>query len=138
MSFDVYLQSFHRGDFAGVPRQRVRDAFGTHLTEAEPDYWQLRYDEANTCDIDLTPHDTDQSMVLGFTIHRPCADKRLWNALASILTLGDVVLYFPGGRAPLVASSRVTEHLPPDMVEALGQPVVVTTGREIQHAIETA
>ena len=138
MSFDVYLQSFHRGEFAGVPRQRLRDTFGTHLTETEPDHWQLRYDEANSCNIDLTPHDTDASMVLGIIVQRPCADQRLWDALASVLTLGNVVLYFPGGRAPLVAQSSVREHLPPDMVEALGQPVVVTNGREIQHEIETA
>ncbi len=138
MSFDVYLQSFHRGEFAGIPRQRIRDAFGEHLTETELDYWQLRYDDANSCDLNLTTHDTDVSMVRGFTVHRPCADQRLWDALASILTLGDIVLYFPSGRAPLVARSTVTQHLPPDMVESLGQPVVVTSGREIQHEIEAA
>jgi hypothetical protein len=138
MSFDVYLQSFHRGEFAGIPRQRVRDVFGAHLTETEPDYWQLRYDDTNSCDLDLTAHDTDASMVRGFTVHRPCADQRLWDALASILALGDLVLYFPGGRAPLVARSTVTQHLPPDMVESLGQPVVVTSGREIQHEIQAA
>src|SRR6476469_9528051 len=112
MSFDVYLQSFHRGEFAGIPRQRLRDVFGAHLTETEPDYWQVRYDDANSCDLDLTAHDTDASMVRGFTVHRPCADRRLWDALASILALGDLVLYFPGGRAPLVAHSTVTQHLP--------------------------
>jgi hypothetical protein len=138
MSFDVYLQNFHRGEFAGIPRQSVRDVIGAHLTETEPDYWQLHYDDTNTCDIGLTPHDTDQNMVLGFTVHRPCADERLWDALASFLTLGDVALYFPGGRAPLVARSSVAEHLPPDMIEALGQPVVVTSGREIQHEIHMA
>jgi hypothetical protein len=137
MSFDVYLQSFHRGESAGIPRHRVRYAFGGHVTEVEPDYWHLRYDDTNSCDLDLTAHD-DPSMVCGFTVHRPCADQRLWDALASVLTLGDIVLYFPGGRAPLVARSSATEHLPPDMVEALGQPVVVTSGREIQHEIETA
>ena len=137
MSFDVYLQSFHRGEFAGIPRQRVRDVFGEHLTETESDYWQLRYDDAKSCDLDLTAHD-DPSMVRGFTVHGPCADQRLWDALASILALGDIVLYFPGGRAPLVARSTVTEHLPPDMVESLGQPVVVTSGREIQQEIHAA
>ena len=138
MSFDVYLQSYHYGELAGIPRQRVRDTFGSHLTETGSNYWQLRYDDANWCDLDLTVHDTDATMVLGFTVHRPCSDQRLWDALASILASGDVVLYFPGGRAPLVARSTVTHHLPASMVEALGQPVVVTSGREIQQEIRAA
>jgi len=78
------------------------------------------------CELDLTPHATDPGM------------QRLWDALASVLALGDVVLYFPGGRPRLVARGSVTQHLPPSMVEALGQPVVVTTGREIQHEIDVA
>lgn len=134
MSFDIHLQSFHQGEFAGIPRQRVREIFGTHLTESEPDSWRLRYNDDNWCDLDLTAHD-DPSMVCGFTLHRPCADQRLWDALAAILALGNIVLYFPGGRAPLVARNSTTQHLPSDMVEALGQPVVVASGREIQNEI---
>lgn len=137
MSLEVYLQSFHRGESAGIPRQQVRDAFGSHLAETESDYWQLRYDDANSCDLELTAHDADASLLLGLTVHRPCADKRLWEALAAILGLGDVVLYFPGGRAPLVANDTVIQHLPPEMIESLGQPIIVTSGREIQHVIHS-
>ncbi len=138
MSFDVYVQSFQNGEFAGISRERVRDAFGAHVTDTKTDFWQLRYDDVDSCELDLTPHASDPGMVRGFTIHRPCADHRLWDALASVLALGDVVLYFPGGRPRLVARGSVTQHLPPSMVEALGQPVVVTTGREIQHEIDVA
>jgi len=138
MSFDVYLQSFHNGELAGIPRQCVRDAFGPHVTETGPDDWQLRYDDANSSALDLMGHDTDATMILGFTVYRPCSDQRLWDALASILASGDVVLFFPGGRAPLVARSSVVHHLPASMIEALGQPVVVTSGREIRREIHAA
>jgi hypothetical protein len=138
MSFDVYLQSFHNGEPAGIPSQRIRDAFGAHLTEIGPNFWQLRYDDANWCDLDLTAHETDATMISDFTVHRPCSDQRLWDALASILASGDIVLYFPGCRAPLVAQSAVIDHLPASMVEALGQPVIVTSGREIQEEIHAA
>ena len=138
MSIDVYVQCFRNGEFAAIPLQRIRDVFGPHLTETEPAYWRIRYNDANFCDLYLTAHDTDPLMAHGFTIHSPCADQRLWDALASILALGDVVLYFPGGRAPLVARPAVTKHLPPDMVEALGQPVVVTSGRDILGEIQAA
>ena len=137
MSFGIFLQSFHRGASAGIPRQQVRDVFGAPLVETEPDYWQLRYDDANSCDLYLTAH-SDPSMVRGFSVHRPCADPRLWDGLAGILALGDIVLYFPGGKAPLVGRSTVTQHLPPDMIELLGCPVVVTSGREIRHEIDAA
>ena len=138
MGFDVFVQIFQNREFAGIPRQCVRDAFGAHLSEPEPNFWQLRYDDANSCDLYLTAHDSDASLVRGVTVSRPCGDQRLWDALASILALGDVVLYCPAGRAPLVAHTSVTQHLPPDMVKALGQPVVVTSGREIQHEIQAA
>ncbi len=135
MSFDIYVQSFRKGEFAGIPRQRVRSAFGAHLIETQTDFWHLRYDDANSCDLFLTAHGTDPSALRGFTVHRPCGDLRLWDALASILSIENTVLYFPGGRAPLVAYDTVTQHLPADMVTALGRPVVVTTGREMQHEI---
>ena len=138
MSFDVYLQSFDRGEFAGIPRQRLRVAFGAHLSETETDFWQVRYDDMNSCNLYLTAHDTDARMLHGFTLNRPCADQRLWDALPSILALGNIVLYFPGGRQPMVAHSKVTQHLPPDMIESLGQPIVVTSGREIMHEIQSA
>ena len=83
-------------------------------------------------------HDTGVTIILGFTVHRPCSDQRLWDALVSLLASGDVVLYFPGGRAPLGARSTVTHHLPASLIEALGQPAVVTSGREIQQEIHAA
>ncbi len=86
---------------------------GPHLNELEPNFWQLDYDDLNSCNIYLTAHNSDSGLIDGFTVNRPCYDQRLWDALASILTLGDVVLYFPGCRAPLVAQAIVAQHLPP-------------------------
>lgn len=138
MSFDLFVQCFRDGKLDGIPRQCVRDAFGPHLNELEPNFWQLDYDDLNSCNIYLTAHNSDSGLIDGFTVNRPCYDQRLWDALASILTLGDVVLYFPGCRAPLVAQAIVAQHLPPDLIEALGQPLVVTSGNEIIREIETA
>src|SRR5690606_20507246 len=114
MSFDVYVQSFRNGDFSGIPRDPIRSLFGEYLTETKPHFWELRYDDKDSCDLELTPHDADAALVQGCSVHRPCTDPRLWDAVASILALGDIVLYFPGGRAPLVARGSVVQHLPPD------------------------
>ncbi len=136
--FEVFVQSFKAGEPAGLPRRAVRDAFGAYATESEPNFWRLRYDEVNHCDIYVSAHAGDETLVDGFMVSRPCGDGRLEDALAAILAFGNVVLYFPGCQAPLVARSSVIPHLPPDMVEALGQPVCVTNGNEICHHIESA
>lgn len=132
------MDSFENGEVAGIPRQLLRAAFGPHLAENEPELWRLRYDDINSCVVYLTADPNDPGMITGFMVHRPCVDQRLWDALATVLALGNVVLYFPGGRASLVGRGSVTGHLPPDLVESLGQPVVVTSGREIQDEIDAA
>jgi hypothetical protein len=135
MSFDIYVQSYQNGASCGIPRQRVREVFGPHLSEVQPNHWKLRYDHANSCDIDLKSDEADGTKVSDFSVHRPCGDERLWDALASVLTIGNLVLYFPGGR-PFVGRSSVIEHLPSDLIEALGQPLVVTSGGEIQRELQ--
>lgn len=39
---------------------------------------------------------------------------------------------------PLIGVADTAPHLPADMVEALGQPVVVTDGLAIRHWVENA
>jgi hypothetical protein len=138
MSFEVYLQSFNYGDFAGLPRQSVRAAFGAYLTETDLNYWRVHYDEENWCTVGLSADAAHPEFVHGLAVHRPCADRRLWDALAAILGLGNNVLYFPDCRAPLVARTSAIDHLPSDLIEALGRPVVVLTGEQIQHEVETS
>jgi hypothetical protein len=106
--------------------------------ESEPDYWSVHYDDINTCRIAVTPLPSDPSLVESLCVHRPCGDPGLWDALLAVLRLGPVVLYFPGDAPPLVASEAIEEHLPADMVQAMGRPRVVQSGREIVEAIRDA
>jgi hypothetical protein len=138
MSMEVYIQCFKDGAPSGVPRDKVRAAFGQFLTETEPRFWSVRYDDENGCDVAVDACEDDASLVYSLCIERPCGDKRLWDALAAILKLGTVVLYFPGGASPLVAVESVVGHLPPDMVESLGTPVCIQTGDEIVRHIDAA
>jgi hypothetical protein len=135
MSFDVFLQAFENGRPAGIPRERVRGAFGAAVAAGStPDTWTLLYDRENSCDVRIGAGGT-ANLVQELSIHRPCGDARLWDSLASILALGNVVLYFPGCRVPLVATQGTSRHLPADLVESLGDPAVVSTGAEILDAI---
>jgi hypothetical protein len=135
MSFDVYLQIFDKGKPAGISRDRVRDAFGTAVTESAPKRWKVSYDAQNSCDVYVSS-DTGAGMLQGLSINRPCGDLRLWDALASVLTLGNVVLYFPGCKAPIVAGLDVRQQLPLEMIAALGEPIIAESGAEILREIQ--
>jgi hypothetical protein len=138
VSFDVYLQVFDNGEASGIPRDRVRDAFGAaFVTDSASGSWRVQYDAQNSCDVYLNL-DAGAGMLQGLSINRPCGDIRLWHALATILSLGNVVLYFPGCKAPLIANVNVRQHLPLDMIEALGEPMVLTSGAEILREIQAA
>jgi hypothetical protein len=138
MSFDVSVQCFERGEFGTFTREQLRAAFGDHLREVEPDFWQLHYGPQDSCDLYLSSHNADPTLLDHLTLNRPCHDARLWDALAGILTLGNLVLYFPGEHPPLVTNHRVSEHLSADMIAVLGQPVVIASGAEIQRAVQAA
>jgi hypothetical protein len=137
MSFEAFVQCFKDGESAGIPRQQIREAFGSFLSDRGDD-WHLFYDAANSCDVMLTIDDTEETLVQGFTVTRPCGDERFWDSMASILRLGNVVLYFPASCPPLIADASVAQHLPPNMIEAMGQPKRVTSGKEILKVLHAA
>jgi hypothetical protein len=135
MSVHVNVQCFERGEPAGMPRPRVRALFPVGA-DSEPDYWRVRYDGRNSCDVLVVPHPSDGELVRALCVHRPCRDGRLWDALLGVMRLGPVALYVLGGTPPLIADVAAAPHLPPDLVAALGPPRRVGSGREIREAVE--
>jgi hypothetical protein len=133
MSFDVFVDSYHDGLPAGISRDTVRLALGDFVSEIDSMCWQVRYDPNNFCDLYLSK-DADPNKIFGFMISRPCADVRLWEAVATILGLGALVLHFDG-RVALVGSASAVAHLPKEMIEIFGEPQCVSSGREIADAI---
>jgi hypothetical protein len=138
MSGDIHLRCFQRGQPAGIPRQSLRSLFPIVQAESKRDSWVVRYDESNACSIGITACITDSSLIESLSVSRPCKDLRLWNGVLEAMRLGPVVLYCPGGTPPLVASAAVTMHLPPDMIKALGPPLVVQSAQDILTAIAPA
>jgi hypothetical protein len=100
--------------------------------------WQVGYSEVDSCNLRLHSGGVDISGIRGFTINRPCADIRFWDALAGLLQAGNFVLYFPGIRAPIVGRPAVSEHLPGNMIASLGHPLCIATGQEILDEIHAA
>ena len=138
MGFELYLMSFAKGNPAGIDRAAVRVLFPVVGEESEHDHLRVRYTPTETCTIDVTPVSGDPSRVESVCIHRPCGDKRLFDAMFSLLRMGSVVLVFPGDAPPLVANESTVCDLPSDMVDSMGQPRCVHSAEEILQIIRNA
>ena len=134
MGFEVYLQCFKDGQKADISRRKISSLFAAFAKKVESHIWDVTYTRNNTCTLYLY-RSSNKSRIEGFTVDRPCGDLRLWNALYELLCLKGVVLYYPGGPTPLVAHESTSGMLPADMIEAIGQPRMVRSGKEIRDDI---
>jgi hypothetical protein len=55
MGFELYLQGFGKTEGLGLSREAIRGLFPVDEASSEPDYWRLRYDGLNSCDIGVNP-----------------------------------------------------------------------------------
>lgn len=139
MSFDVFLSCYQNGEPSGVEETLVREAFGEALIGENIEFssWHLEFgNEIQSCDVFITRLPADPARILSILVSRPVMETRLWESLYRIMQLGNVILFFPGGRSPLFAGEQAVQHFPQDMLEALGQPVIIKNGSEILAAIE--
>jgi hypothetical protein len=141
MSFEVFLCSYRDGEPVGIEEGRLREAFGGAIRREEPECscWRLEYgSEVNGCDVYVTWLEGDPTRVKSLLVSRPVADGRLWEALFRVMRLGHVVLFSPGLPSPLLADVGAVRHVDRDLLDALGEPVIVGCGAEILAAIENA
>jgi len=130
MSFDLFLHCVDTGEPSGIPRAKLRSLFPIIEEESDPDYWSVRYDSSNSCNVGVGALPSNNEILSHIFVHRPCGDRRLWEALLQVLGLAPFVLYFPGG-PPIVAQAEVGAALPEDMVASIGQPRCVQSVAEI-------
>jgi hypothetical protein len=111
----------------------VEEIFGPYTTSNKDDScWVLRFRDGGVSElnVDAGP-DID-----GFMVSRPPNSPELWRGIIEILKRTTSVLYWPGTPC-VVADASVIPHLPPDMIESLGEPVVTTDRDEILELIAT-
>jgi hypothetical protein len=133
MGFEVFLQCIG-SEPPGIPRAAVRELFPIVEDSSERDYWSIRYDRVNSCNIGITASDSDKELIISLYVDRPCGDIRLWESVLAILRMGPVILYWPGG-GPLVASELTADKIPREIVESLGQAKCVHSAQEFIDAI---
>ena len=134
MSFDLFVGCFANGEKATFPRADVEQHFGPYVTHREPKCLTLGFGK----DGESYLYIDDAAAVDGFTVNRPVHSAELYEALLSVLKTGNLVLYMPGECPPLVAHAAVGKHLPKDMIESLGVPVVLSSASDIPQRIQEA
>lgn len=135
MSLDLCVACFRNGEPHPEPTALLRAPFDPLVVSTEPRCLVLGLPGGQES---LLFIDTIATADTGFTLNRPVRDPALWRALFSALQHTGRVLVVPGDVPPLIGVADTAPHLPADMVEALGQPVVVTDGLAIRHWVENA
>lgn len=132
------MNCFDQGHAAGMPEEAVRSAFSHFAADSESDHWRLRYDKANSCIIDVTRLDGTAGLISGLTLHRPCADPRLWDSIYRVMIAGQWVLFFPSEKPPIiVANSNHVKHMPVGMAESLGPVQVARSGQDVFMLVQS-
>jgi hypothetical protein len=134
MSFDLFVGCFQNGEPASFPSQLVVDAFASYITSKDDRCLTVTYGQGPE-DSSYVYVESEAPLIESFSVNRPKSDIRLYDTLVSILRSANLAMYMPGDCPPLVASAKVIQHLPANMVEALGSPRVVTTGSELAECI---
>jgi hypothetical protein len=133
MSFDIFLSCFHLGNLAAFPRSIVEKAFSVDADETKSTCWTVNYPDGGS-GFDYIDEEVE---ITNFAVNRPPISPAFWEAMLDILRQTPSVLYWPGDGC-VVADAAVIEQLPPDLIESLGTPTVVSTGAEILACIQRA
>lgn len=135
MGFEVYVQCFGESERTGLSRTAVRALFPVVAEESQPDYWRIRYDDKNACHIGVIAVPSDEKMLKSIVVERPCGEPKLWNALISVLKMGSVVMFWPGG-PPIVADGNATSSLPQEMTNVMGAARPICSAEEILRLLQ--
>lgn len=136
MSFEVYVQCIGETGRRGIPRAAVKSLFPVIEEESEPDWWRVRYDDMNSCEVSVSSIPSDREFLNSLCVFRPCQDPRLWEALIQILRMGSVFICWPGSPA-VIAHDSGSHSLPKEITDSLGTPRSVTSVEDILHLLST-
>jgi hypothetical protein len=123
MSVDVFLQAFERGEPQAIPTNEILKCLAPFVEKKSEDFVDVSFGPQDSCTFYL---DTTDATVGGLTVNRPCGDRKLADVLFQIMRLGNFVLFVPGEERPIVLTGETPLHLPEDLLEALGEPVVTS------------
>jgi hypothetical protein len=121
MSYEYFLQAHIHQDSQLIPTESILSIFRDYTTSKDDTYIELQFDEENSCTIYI---DTNDETVDSFMVSRPCYSRQLGECLYKVMLLGNFVFFEPDGKQPIIVNAETESHLPVDMTEAIGKPVV--------------
>ena len=126
MSFDVFFQEFRDGDVTGDGEEAMRTVLRPYVVSEDPttEFMELRW-ESETADVYF-----DEGSMMATRV----AGMKLWDVLVQGAEAANWTV-IPVGCAPCLTREGQREHLPEDLAE---EAVLVTSGPELLHVIETA
>ena len=125
MSFSVYFHCFHQGDSVNFPRTFLEDAFGEYVIARESGWMKLAYPDGARSDLTFDEGDK----ISGFGVRLPPWNRIFWGSMMDLLQRLPAVLYW-SGYGCVVTDPAIIPHLPPEMIQGLGKPVVVSRMEE--------
>jgi len=134
MGFEIYAQCFGETKRIGIAVSSVRALFPILEETSKTDFWTVQYDAKNSCEIGITKLKSDETRLESLYVVRPCAHPRLWDALSSLLRMGNVVILWPGS-PPVVSEVSMGASLPNDVIESLGPARSVRSGEELLRLV---
>lgn len=129
MSFELFVDKWSGGEPVGFSPGILDRVFGPFVARREGTVWVLGFLDGSTCELYVRAS--------GFMVSRPTTAPELYEAIVAILREEGAVAYWPDG--PLIAAvpDRAAQ-LPTDMVDTLGEPVIVGDGPAILEAIQAS
>jgi hypothetical protein len=130
VGFEVYVQCVGETEKTGISRTAVCALFPIVAEESQGDYWRVRYDDKNACHIGVIAVPSDEKMLKSIVVERPCGEPKLWDALISVMKMGSVVMFWPGG-PPIVCDGAAAPSLPQEMTNVMGAAKPVNSAEDI-------
>lgn len=137
LSFSIYVQRFWNGERATFPRSYIEETFGLNIVSREPKFgcMVLEYPaEGHAGDVYVG----SEEQIDGFSINRPGGDRfpLFWSSILHLMQKAGLVLHWPStGPSLTVTDLALVEHVPSEMLEAIGPAFLVSSGAEILEAI---
>ena len=132
MSLDLHLSCFDGGKLSAFPLSLLEGAFGRHAGEREPHLWKLDYGSEGSSDLSLT---SAASGITGLSVNPPPRSLNFWRGILALLHSTQSCLHWAEGL--IIVQPVVRAHLPPELLQSLGEPTLVLTPEDIRQTVGT-
>ena len=125
MSYEYFLSAYTERESENISTKKILQVLEQFISKKDENAVELTFDEINNCCIYL---DIDEPFVNGMMISRPCGGEQFIKCLYRIMQLGNFVFFEPDGKRMIALNPDIQQHLPEDMIESLGEPLIATDG----------